>query len=116
MQLFVRLVKQGEQNWLAGLFASHPPSEERVAANRRTAKELPKGGILGRERYQEKIAYLLQSKAAYESASQGRESLHEKNYQQAAQLGRKAIVIEPREGHFHALLGDVAAAQQDFRQ
>lgn len=115
-ETFVKLSKQGSQNWLAGLFASHPPSDERVAVNRRTAKDLAKGGILGRERYHEKIAHLLQNKEAYKIAGQGREALNKKNYQQAMQLGRRAIEIEPREGHFYALLGDVNLAKQDNRQ
>jgi len=115
-ETFVKLSKQGSQNWLEGLFASHPPSEERVAANRRTAKELAQGGILGRERYQEKIAHLLQNKEAYTLAGQGREALNNKSYQQALQFGHRAIEIEPREGHFYALLGDVFFAQQDYKQ
>jgi len=115
-ETFVKLSKQGSQNWLAGLFASHPPSDERVAANRRTAKGLAKGGILGRELYHEKIAYLLQKKEAYKLAGQGREALNKKNYQQAEQLGRMAIEIEPREGHFYALLGDLNVAKQNYRQ
>ena len=115
-ETFVKLSKQGSPNWLAGLFASHPPSEERVAANRRTARELPKDGILGRERYQKKIAHLLRNKAAYKLADQGREELNKKQYQQAMQLGRRALEMEPREGNFHALLGDVYLAKQDNRQ
>ena len=115
-ETFVKLSKQGSQNWLAGLFASHPPSDERVTANRRTAKGLAKGGILGRERYQERIAHLLRNKEAYKLAGQGREALNKKNYQQAMQLGRRALEIEPREGHFYALLGDVNLAKQDNRQ
>lgn len=115
-ETFVKLSAQGSQNWLAGLFASHPPSEERVAANRRTATELAQGGTLGHERYQEKIAHLLGSKDAYADVEQGREALKNKNYQQAIELGRKAVEREPREGHFHALLGDVFFAQQDYKQ
>jgi predicted Zn-dependent protease len=115
-ETFVKLAGQNSQNWLAGLFASHPPSEERVAANKRTAAELGQGGMLGRAQYHEKIAPLLSSKDAYDDAEQGRVALSKKNYQQALQLGRKAVNIEPREGQFYALLGDVFFAQQDFRQ
>src|SRR5690606_24843525 len=44
-ETFVRLSQgQGEQGWLAGLFASHPPSQERVERNRQTAAQLPMGG------------------------------------------------------------------------
>lgn len=45
------------QNWLEGLFASHPPSPERVARNEATLAELgnPAGGNLGQERYAAQI-------------------------------------------------------------
>src|SRR5690606_9196281 len=50
---FVRLSEgRGDPGWLAGLFASHPPSTERVERNRETAASLPAGGEIGRERYQ----------------------------------------------------------------
>ena len=38
---FVRLSEGREADWLSGLFASHPPSQERVDANIRTAATLP---------------------------------------------------------------------------
>ena len=55
-ETFVELSKERREDWLSGLFASHPPSRERVENNRKTAAELPAGGELGRERYQQKIA------------------------------------------------------------
>src|SRR5688572_27719241 len=60
-ETFVRLSKeQGAKgrSWLEGLFASHPPSEERVAKNRATAARLGSGGDMGAERYQAKLAPL----------------------------------------------------------
>ena len=48
----VRLAEGRQENWLEGLFASHPPSRERVAANRRRLAELPPGGRRGAEEYQ----------------------------------------------------------------
>jgi predicted Zn-dependent protease len=38
-ELFLKLSKR-KSSWVEGLFASHPPSEERIAANIKTAKEL----------------------------------------------------------------------------
>jgi beta-barrel assembly-enhancing protease len=55
---FVKLSEGRRQNWLEGLFATHPPSQERVAKNEQTARELGAGGDYGRERYQEKLANL----------------------------------------------------------
>ena len=46
---FVRLSEGQRSDWLSGLFASHPPSMERVEQNRQTAAGLPQGGDLGRE-------------------------------------------------------------------
>lgn len=115
-ETFVRLSENKQQNWLEGLFASHPPSAERVAANRQTAAQLGQGGILGEERYHQRIAGLMKSKDAYTYADQGREALNKHNYQQAMLLGNKAVKIVPREGHFHALLGDVYYANNDYQQ
>ena len=77
-ETFVELSKERREDWLSGLFASHPPSQERVENNRKTAAELPAGGELGRERYQQKIAYLERVKpayAAYDEAGQALMSL-----------------------------------------
>src|SRR4029453_9363908 len=46
-ETFVRLSEGKKQNWLQGLFASHPPSQERVAKNRETVAALGAGGDLG---------------------------------------------------------------------
>ena len=46
-ETFVRLSEGRKQDWLSGLFASHPPSQERVDANRRRLKNLPEGGRVG---------------------------------------------------------------------
>ncbi len=46
-ETFVRLSENKKQNWLDGLFASHPPSQERVAKNRETVAALGAGGELG---------------------------------------------------------------------
>jgi len=43
---FLKLHEGQEPNGSDGLFASHPPTEERIAANQETAAQLPKGGLL----------------------------------------------------------------------
>ena len=55
-ETFVRLSEGRNQDWLSGLFASHPPSQERVDANRKRLKNLPSGGIIGKERYKAAMA------------------------------------------------------------
>ncbi|WP_207062144.1 M48 family metalloprotease [Motiliproteus sp. SC1-56] len=113
-ETFVRLAGEQRNDWLQGLFASHPPSTERVQNNRTFAATLPAGGEVGRERYLEKTARLRKAKPAYQAYDEGRKALAEGNREQARRLANKALAIEPREAQFHALLGDIALAEDDF--
>jgi predicted Zn-dependent protease len=115
-ETFVRLNENRSQSWLAGLFASHPPSDVRVEANRETAASLPAGGIIGREKYKDRIAALARDKEAYDSYVLGRESLEKGNSTEALKHAREAIRIEPREGHFYALRGDVYYLENRYDQ
>ncbi len=114
-QTFVRLSKGGDSNWLNGLFASHPPSQERVNANRITAANLPQGGELGRERYLKVIAPLLRDREAYEAFDQGRKALSDGGTDRALRFANKALKMQPREALFHSLRGDVRLKQQRYR-
>jgi predicted Zn-dependent protease len=70
---FVKLSETSgrNQSWLEGLFASHPPSPERVARNEATLAELGNpGGNLGKERYAAHMAPLLAIKLAYDKADE----------------------------------------------
>ncbi|MDX2496217.1 MAG: M48 family metalloprotease, partial [Desulfuromusa sp.] len=113
-QTFVRLSEGGNSNWLNGLFASHPPSQERVDANRITAANLPQGGEIGRERYQRAIAQLLQDRDAYEAFDAGRKALHDGDTNRALSFANKALKMQPREALFHSLRGDVRLKQQRY--
>jgi len=104
---FVRLSEGRRQDWLSGLFASHPPSQERVDNNIKTVASLPKGGNKGVSRFKSKTAHLKRTKPAYEAYDEGRKALNKGDTSQAKTLAQKAIRIEPREGNFHALLGDI---------
>ena len=114
-QTFVRLSEGGESNWLSGLFASHPPSQERVDANRQTAATLPAGGEIGRERYQKAIAPLLRDQAAYEIFDEGHKALSEGDTVRALSLANKALQAQPREALFHSLRGDIRLKQKRYR-
>ncbi len=106
-ETFVKLSEGKQQNWLTGLFASHPPSQERVDTNIQTLAEFPSSGEAGRQRFQARIAQLKKTKPAYEAYDKGRKALAEGDISQARQLALQARRIEPREAHFEALLGDV---------
>ncbi len=110
-ETFVRLSQsQPDGGRLAALFASHPPSEERVAKNRATAASLPAGGELGEQRYRTATAALRARQPAYDAYDKARAALAEKRLADAEKLGREAVGKLPAEAQFHALLGDIALA------
>ncbi|HHH38394.1 MAG TPA: peptidase M48 [Sedimenticola sp.] len=109
-QTFVRLAKGRDQNWLEGLFATHPPSEERVRKNRELAAKLGTGGRLGKEEYQRRIAGLKHDRKAYAYYEQGQKVL-KKSPEKALALAGLAIEIQPREPLFWGLKGDALAAR-----
>ena len=111
-ETFVRLSQGQKSDFIKGLFASHPPSDQRVADNQTTLAELGAGGEWGREIYAQKVGHLKATKAAYENYDQGVHSLPN-DPNKAALLAKQAIAIEPREARFQELLGDVSLAQKN---
>jgi predicted Zn-dependent protease len=108
-ETFVRLAESGnrKQSWLEGLFASHPPSTERVEANKRTAAQLGAGGKLGQEEYSASIAPLMKMQPAYAKHHEAELAAQKKDYATARRLANEAIEMLPNEGLFHQLLGDI---------
>lgn len=104
-ETFVRLSGDKSSGWLAGMFATHPPSQERVEANRSKAATLPANLFRGEDVYKRKLAFLIKSKPAYAAHDEGRKAL-EKDPAQALAKADQAIKLEPREAMFHALRGD----------
>ena len=109
-QTFVRLSERRTEHWLEGLFASHPPSVERVSNNRAFAAELGVGGDFGRARYQAAIAALKRRLPAYAALDEGRTALRNGDARAALGAANRALEIEPREARFHALAGDARNA------
>ncbi|WP_197479795.1 M48 family metallopeptidase [Oleiphilus sp. HI0132] len=111
-KVFVSLSKQQKSSWLDGLFASHPPSQERVEANIKYAASNPvKDAFSGKEAYQQAIAYLKSKQEAYDLADQANAALAQKDYDLALSLISKASNIEPKEALFSAIKGDALAAK-----
>ena len=117
-ETFVRLFDQGakQQSWLDGLFASHPPSQERVDENKRTAQELGGGGEVGQQRYAAQIKPLLDAKPAYDKFDQAQAAAGQKDYKKAKALATEASKMLPQEGRFQEFLGEVAIAQKQPKQ
>ena len=104
----VALNERGAPGLMARLFASHPPSPERVANNRAAVGALGGAvGEIGRQRYQAAIAYAKSKQPAYGRAEEAR-SLGQRgaSARAIAQIDQ-AIAIEPNEARFHGLKGDL---------
>ena len=113
-ETFVRLSEGRKSDWLSGLFASHPPSQERVDANRATAASLPAGGMEGKAEYSRAMARTMQLKPAYEAYDEGRKALAEKDMDKALAQASKALDLFDGEAHFHALRGDIRLVQDNY--
>lgn len=113
-ETFVRMAEQGNrrQGWLEGLFASHPPSAERVAQNKATLAELGAGGETGQQRYASTIAPLVKLDPTYDKADQAVAAAQKKDFVTAKKLAEDAAEALPREGRFHQLLGDLELSQK----
>ncbi len=113
---FVRLSAERRSDWLSGMFASHPPSAERVANNQATAKTLPDSGEFGRDVYLRKTAYLREVQPAYADYENARKALAGDRAGEARTLADRALGREPREALFHALSGDIYAVNDNYRK
>jgi len=111
---FVRLNEDRRTDWLSGLFASHPPSQERVQANIATAASLPQGGISGEREFQAAMSKTRSLKPAYDAYDEGRKALAEKKYDEALAQASKALDLYSGEAHFHALRGDIRLVQDNY--
>jgi tetratricopeptide (TPR) repeat protein len=116
-QTFVRLADGREPGWLEGMFASHPPSQERVEANRRNVVALPtRGGELNAEPYREAVASLREADPAYDAMAAGYQALERGQTEQALRLAQQAIAILPREAKFYALAAEAHARAGNHQQ
>ena len=114
-ETFVRLSQSGgqkQQNWFEGLFASHPPSQERVDKNKQSADKLGRSGEMGVESFEAAMKQLRQMKPAYDKADQATAAAQKKDFAAAKSLASEAAKAIPNEGSFQVLLGQIALAEK----
>ncbi|MCW8195624.1 M48 family metalloprotease [Proteobacteria bacterium 005FR1] len=121
-QTFVELSKGRHQDFLSGLFASHPPSQERVEANRAHASRLS-GSLRNQPAFARATAQLRKDKEAYELHQQATKALADKSVDKALSLTEQAIKKQPRENqfwetkaHIHVLKKQADAALRAYDQ
>lgn len=116
-ELFLRLSK-GNSNWLEGLFASHPPSQERIEANKLTAATLTceTEWFEGKDEYQAAIKTLLEQNQAYKYYTKGSKALKKKAHSSAENYANQAIQALDSEALFWGLKGKVLLAQREPKE
>ncbi|PCJ99220.1 MAG: peptidase M48 [Alteromonadaceae bacterium] len=114
-ETFVKLSEsRAQSNWLQGLFASHPPSQERVDKNRQKASQLS-GGVRNHSAYQRATAQIRKDKSAYELSTQALKQATEGNHDSALRLIDRAIAAQDEEALFHTQKGVILLAQKNYQ-
>jgi predicted Zn-dependent protease len=114
-QTFVRLNRERRDNWLSGLFASHPPSQERVDNNRQALAAMGKVPTYrGEKTYAKRLAYLRRVEPAYEAHDKGVKAMEKGDLATAKKMAARAIRLEPRESRFYGLRGEAQARGGDL--
>ncbi len=119
-ETFVELSAGRSTNWIEGLFASHPPSQERVDKNRETVAALSPllttDLQIGKERFNRKLAYLVSKQDAYTAFDQAKTLVAANELDSASRLLDQAIRLEPREARFYGLKGDISLERKRYKQ
>lgn len=110
-ETFVKLSEGNQTSWLDGLFASHPPSRERVAANRRMAEQHP-GGARNKAAFDKAMAQVRKDQPAYKDYVAAQKAAGEKNYTHALSLLDNATKQQPKENLFWELKGQILGTQK----
>ena len=120
-ETFLRLSKEKKSLWLDGLFASHPPTIERICENQKTLKTLintfaAKNQFVGKEEYQKKIASLKSQESAYSEYENAKKLLEHNGIEKARMYLNRALFQYPNEALFWKLKGDIFVKEQRLPQ
>lgn len=110
-EIFVKLSEGRNSGFIEGLFASHPPSQARVEANRKHAAQYP-GGVRNKTQYQRAIAQLTKDKKAYENYQKALNLANEKKYIDALAYVDQSVAQQPKENLFWELKGQLLLQQK----
>lgn len=120
-ETFVRLSEGRQLGWIDGLFASHPPSQERVDNNQALVNELMpslQGRDLevGEARYQQAIAGIKADQEAYQLFSEAERAIADDDLEIAMLNLDEAISMVPNEARFSGFKADILLYQQRYRE
>lgn len=109
-EIFVKLSQGRNTGFIEGLFASHPPSQERVARNRANAAKYP-GGVRNKEAFQRAMAQVTKDKKAYANYVKAQKLAGEKKYIDAMTYVEQSIAQQPKENLFWEMKGQLLLQQ-----
>jgi predicted Zn-dependent protease len=115
-QTFVRLSEERQSSWIDGLFASHPPSIERVDKNKQTALALKPGGETNEAQYREKMAILTRLAPAYNAQDAANTLAANKELPAALVQIERAIALAPAEARFDGVKGEILLSQKRYAE
>lgn len=116
---FVALSEGRDPTWTEGLFASHPPSIERVrkASNQVASMDLAGMDLrVGEQRYQRELAYMKAAAPAYVLLDEAYEEIRQDDLENAISKLEQAAEMLPKEAKFYGLRGDILLEQRRYRQ
>lgn len=113
-ETFVRLSQGQKSNLFSNLFASHPPSSERVAKNTAKAKKL-NSGVRNKAQYQRAIAQIKKDAPAYIKQRQAFDAIKNKDFSSAHSLFNQAIALQADEAHFYVNKGKLYLEQKNAK-
>jgi len=109
-EIFVKLSEGRNSGFIEGLFASHPPSQERVNKNRQNAAKYP-GGVRNKEAFQRAMAQVTKDKKAYDNYQKAQKLAGEKKYIDALAYVDQSIAQQPKENLFWEMKGQLLLQQ-----
>lgn len=109
-EIFVKLSEGKNAGFIEGLFASHPPSQERVNRNRQNAAKYP-GGVRNKDAFQRAMAQVTKDKKAYANYQKAEKLAGEKKYIDALAYVDQSIAEQPKENLFWEMKGQLLLQQ-----
>lgn len=118
-QTFVRLSEDQESKWLNGLFASHPPSYERVQNNQQLVNELEpqlegRDFELGEFRFQQAMKSLQKTAESYALMDEAESAIRDRDFDIALINLQTAKSMVPKEARFLGLEGDIKIQEKNY--
>lgn len=115
-QTFVSLKANNKtENWLDGLFSSHPPSQERVDKNKALAATLPQGKRNATQ-YKRATRQLAADQNAESAHNESLKQFQKKNYSEALAQVNSAIRKQPNAAKYYLTKGTILQAQNNASQ